>query len=202
MIQTPKPDPMLATGTRDDRRFSMALPQGVGDVSDAEPLAIDDIDHGQADPVDGDEALGDHVGQQRRGGAEMDDAGLALRCQGQDAACPFDMPLNEMPAHTRGRCQGPFQVDPITDGQSTQIAASEGLRNGIDGEGVAAWPLGHQGGRQADAVDGDAVAHLQVYAAERCVDTQDDQLTPSLKRPYPTDFFDDAGKHASTARCK
>src|SRR5690606_15245431 len=133
------------------------LGQGVRDDGQLELGAIHRV-HRQAGAIDGDRALeGDVLGQvTRRADAELHGTGVVLALD--DLADTVDMAADQVAAETAGGSQGLFQVDRAAGLEVVEGGAGQGLAADVGPETVT----GQLHGGEADTVDGDAVAQLDV----------------------------------------
>ncbi|MCY1359678.1 hypothetical protein D9M69_462630 [compost metagenome] len=123
----------------------------------------------------------------------MHGAGVVLA--GDDLADAVDVAADQVAAEARGRRQRLLQVDPAAGLEVDEGGARQGLAADVGPEAVA----GQLDGGQAHAVDGDAVAELDVGQVELAGgDLHADVAAFRGERADAADGFDYAGEHGSS----
>ena len=128
--------------------------EGVGNDGHTEHAAFERGD-GEADAIDGDGSFVYQVRIELGGDANAQPpVVIAEGVERQEFAGAIDVALDDVAAEAAAGGKGALQIDARTGAQVAQIAAPEGLRGEIGGEGI-----GPQiDGGKTDAVDGDAGA--------------------------------------------
>lgn len=124
------------------------------------------VDDREADAIETNESLFNDVEKQLGRRFQGQPPSISIGTNTLEASHTIDVTLNEMPAQSRGRQDGPFQIDLFARSHQVNVGAFQGLggyanakRGVIDG-----------GDRQADAIDGDAVAELGALEHRVCPD--------------------------------
>src|SRR5690606_551619 len=168
--------------------------QGVRHDGQLELRAVDRV-HRQAGAIYGDRALvGDVLGQlARRANLELHGAGIVLA--GHHLADTIDVAADQMAAQAAGRRQGLFQVDRAAGLQVDETGACQCLATDIGPKAVA----GQFHGGQAHAVDGDAVAELDVAQVQLAGGHINPHITAlGRDRANAADGFDYSCEHAAS----
>src|SRR3954447_9696163 len=168
--------------------------QRLGDQRHVEGRVVDPGD-GQADAVDGDRALLNHVAQQLGRRLDGHHAGEAVLRDARDDADAVDVTLHDVAAQARVRAQGEIQVDLRAGLDVGQGRAPQRLVHHVEAEALPA----DAGGRQAHAVDGDAVALADLRAQPR-LDGQHGAGARHVDGHHGPEVLDEAGEHHHSRR--
>lgn len=164
--------------------------EGGGDEADGEVVRAR-VDHRQADAVDGDGALHDHVAGEVRGERDLHDLPVLGRRACEDRAGAVDVALDDVSAEAVADGHGTFEVDAGADGEGTEAGAFQGLRHDVGGEFVA---LVVDDG-ETDPVHGDGVAVPRALRDDGSAQTEAGGLVEILDGGDLTQLFDDSGEH-------
>lgn len=134
---------------------------GVRDEHNLPPaLGIVDGGNGQTGAVKGNEALVHNVAQNLAVlGLKAQSYGVAVGGAADNGGDAVDVALDKVAAHAGVGADGALEVDARAGAEVAEVGQAQGLGGDADGEAGARVGLGGEGrGRQAHAVDGDAVA--------------------------------------------
>lgn len=122
-------------------------------------LAVTDGYDGQADTIDGNGPLSDnerfHVFRDGNG----DDPGNTVGCDAGDMTDAVDMAADDMAAQPAADLHSPFKVDLGATLDGAERRATHGFMHNVSRKGR----IRHIRNRQANAVDGNAVAELRAF---------------------------------------
>ncbi|MNN27378.1 hypothetical protein D3C81_1409130 [compost metagenome] len=101
------------------------------------------------------------------------------------------MSLDDVPAKAPAGGHGPLQIHFAPAAQLLQVAVAVGLRHDINGKRM----LADRGRRQADTIDGYAIADFQITHNERGADIQHHHLTAAADAAQHANLLDQSGEH-------
>ena len=167
------------------------LAEGVGDDGQLEFGAVHGV-HREADAVHGDRALERDVAGQLDRGAQAELHGAGVIGAGDHFAESVHVAADQVAAEATGGHQRLFQVDPAAGLETAQAGEAQGLATNVGPEAIA----GQFHGGEADPVDGDAVAELDVGKVELAGgDVEAHVAALGREGADLAEGFDDSGKH-------
>ncbi|KAG1547899.1 hypothetical protein G6F50_013500 [Rhizopus delemar] len=161
---------------------------GVRDQGDFKAFVIHFVD-GEADAVHADRTLLGDVAAQRGRCGKAPALGARVFVDGQHLAEAIDVAADQMAAEAVGRAHGALQIDDRALAQLAQRGQAQGLGGGI---GLEAAGVECDDG-EADAVDGDALAHLHVVERQiPDIEGEADIAADGFACGQTADAFDDS----------
>src|SRR5579875_2417188 len=119
----------------------------------------DNAHNGETHTIDTNRALVDHVPDERRIDLNDQHTCNAVLAHLAHAACPVDMPGDDMPTKAPAGRHGALDVNCVSSLQATKVGSAQGLRHSRDEEMISLHALD----RETDAIDGNAIPQLHVF---------------------------------------